>query len=173
MQVRLAALLLDRGIAIDEPYGRDRCTALFEAVARARNIDLVTFLLGRGADVHAAPGGGLFAASWWQDLDILDVLIDAGADTEVVVGVTPFFAAFASGRFEAAKRLVERGADVNAQDAKGRTALHVAIEKDFDPALLTWLVAHGASADIEDRDGVSARLRASRKRNRRYLAALG
>lgn len=74
-------------------------------------------------------------------------------------------------RREASRRA--RRADVNAQDAKGRTALHVAIEKEYDPALLTWLVAYGASADIEGRDGVSARLRASRKRNRRYLAALG
>jgi ankyrin repeat protein len=172
LQVRLAALLLDRGLAIDEPYGRDQCTALFEAVARARNIDLVTFLLRRGAAVQNAPGGGLFAATWWQDLDILDVLLDAGADIEVVVGVTPFLAAWSTGRFDAAKHLARRGADVNAQDAKGRTALHIAIDKDFDPALLTWLVRHGASPDVEDRDGVSARLKASRKRSRRYLAAL-
>lgn len=172
LQVRLAALLLDRGMSIDEPYGRDACTPLFEAVARARNIDLVRFLLERGAMVHAAPGGGLFAAAWWQDLDILDVLIDAGADMEIVVGVTPFLAAFASGRFKAAQRLVERGADVNTQDPKGRTALHLALEKAYDPARIAWLVRHGASPDIEDRDGVSARVKAARKRDRRYHAAL-
>ena len=172
LQVRLAGLLLDRGLAIDEPYGRDACTALFEAVARARNIDLVRFLLDRGADVHTAPGGGLFAATWWQDLDILDVLIDAGADLEIVVGVTPFLASLSSGRFAAAKHLVERGADVNAPDPKGRTALHLVLEKDYDPALLAWLVGHGASADLEDHAGVTARVKASRKRDRRYLAAI-
>lgn len=173
LQVRLAGLLLDRGIAIDQPYGRDRCTALFEAVARARNIDLVKVLLQRGADVRQAPGGGLFAASWWQDLDILDVLIDAGADVDIVVGVTPFLASWASGRFDAAKHLAVRGADVNVQDPRGRTALHIGIEKGFDPALLAWLVRHGANPDVADRHGVSARLKASRKRDRRYLAALG
>ena len=173
LQVRLADLLLDRGLPIDEPYGRDACTALFEAVARARNIELVRFLLRRGADVHNAPGGGLFAATWWQDLDILDVLLDAGADKEVVVGVTPFLASWASGRFDAAKHLAKRGADVNVQDPKGRTALHIGIDKDFDPRLLTWLVDHGASPDMEDHDGVSARLKASRKRDQRFFAALG
>ena len=172
LQVRLAALLLDRGLAIDEPFGRDKCTALFEAVARARNIDLVRFLLERGADVHTAPGGGLFAASWWEDLDILDLLLDAGADIDVVVGVTPFLASWGWGRFDAAKHLARRGADVNVQDPKGRTALHLGIEKEYDPALLAWLVRHGASADVEDRNGVSARLKASRKRDRRYLAAI-
>ena len=171
-QVRLADLLLDRGLAIDEPYGRDKCTPLFEAVARARNRDLVNFLLQRGADVNNAPGGGLFAATWWQDLDILDVLLHAGADIDIVVGVTPFLASWSSQRFDAAKFLARKGADVNAQDQKGRTALHLGIEKEFDSALLTWLVRHGASPDIEDRDGVSARQKASRKRDRRFLAAL-
>ena len=172
LQVRLAALLLERGLAIDQPYGRDKCTALFEAVARARNIDLVEFLLLRGADVNTAPGGGLFAACWWQDLDILDVLIDAGADMDVVVGVSPFLASWSWKRFDAAKHLVKRGADVNDQDPKGRTALHLALEKEFDPVLLTWLVQHGASPELPDRGGVSASAKASRKRDRRYLAAI-
>jgi ankyrin repeat protein len=171
-QIRLAALLLDRGIGIDEPYGRDRCTPLFEAVARARSLPLVKFLLQRGADVSRAPGGGLFAASWWQDLDILDVLLEAGADIDVIVGVTPFMASWGWKRFDAAKFLARRGADVNVQDAKGRTALHHGVEKEFDPALLAWLVKHGASPDVADGDGVSARVKASRKRDRKFLAAL-
>lgn len=171
-QVRMAGLLLDRGLPIDEPYGRDRCTPLFEAVARARNLDLVTCLLGRGADIHAAPGGGLFAAGWWQDLDILGVLLDAGADPEIVVGVTPFLANWCWKRFDAAKFMVTRGADVNVQDPKGRTALYHGVEREFDPALLAWLVRHGASADIENNDGVSARMKASRKRDQRFARAL-
>ena len=172
LQVRLATLLLDRGLPIDAPYGRDTCTALFEAVARARNIELVRFLLERGAEVHAAPGGGLFAAAWWQDLEILDVLLDAGADMEVVVGVTPFLAAWSWKRFDAAKHLAQRGADVNHQDRKGRTALHIALEKEFDPSLIAWLVRHGASADLPDADGVSARVKASRKKNPAFFAAI-
>jgi ankyrin repeat protein len=112
LQIRLATLLLDRGIGIDEPYGRDRCTPLFEAVARARSLALVKLLLQRGADVNAAPGGGLFAASWWEDLDILDLLLDAGADIEVVVGVTPFLASWGWRRFDAAKFLARKGADL-------------------------------------------------------------
>jgi len=171
-QLKMAGLLLDRGLPIDEPYGRDRCTALFEAVARARNIDLVKYLLGRGADIHAAPGGGLFAAGWWEDLDILGALLDAGADPEIVVGATPFLANWCWKRFDAAKFLVTRGADVNAQDTKGRTALYHGVEKEFDPALLAWLVRHGASPDIENNEGISARAKALRKRDQRFARAL-
>jgi ankyrin repeat protein len=171
-QVRLAGLLLNRGLEIDEPFGKDACTALFEAVARARSPALVKFLLKRGADIASAPGGGLFAAGWWEDLEILDTLLDAGAAIDVIVGVTPFLACWNWKRFDAAKRFVIRGADVNFQDPKGRTALHHGVEREYDPSLLAWLVKHGASPDIPARDGVSARLKASRKRDQRFFKAL-
>lgn len=169
---RLVALLLDRGLPIDEPVGRDACTPLFFAVARARSPALVRLLLARGAKPSAAPGGGLFAAGWWEDLENLDLLIRAGAPLEVVVGVTPFLACWCWRRFAAARFLARKGANVNYQDAKGRTALHHGVEKAFDPALLAWLVRHGASPDVEDREGRSPRAQAARKRDKRFAAAL-
>ena len=172
-QVRFVSFLLDRGFEIDLPVGRDKCTPLFFAVARARNPALVRFLLRRGAKPSNAPGGGLFAAGWWDDLASLKLLIGAGAPVDVVVGITPFLASWCWKRFAAAKALVLHGADVNYQDAKGRTALHHGIEKEFDPPLLAWLVKHGASPDVPDRQGVTARAKASRKRDKRFLEALG
>lgn len=171
-QVRLVRFLLDRGFDIDEPMGKDKCTPLFFAVARARNPSLITLLLDRGADVNAAPGGGLFAAGWYDDVRNLKLLVGAGARIDIVVGITPFLAAWVWKKFRAAKYLVLSGADVNFQDRKGKTALHHGVEKEYDPALLTWLVRHGASPDIEDRDGVSPALRASRKRDKRFAAAI-
>ena len=87
--------------------------------------------------------------------------------------MTPFLAAWMWKKFEAARFLAKRGADVNFADPKsGRTALHYGVEKEFDPAQLAWLVDHGASPDIKDKSGVSARDRASRKRNKRWLDSL-
>lgn len=171
--VRMADLLLGRGLDIEAKVGKDRCTPLFFAVARGRNPTLVRYLIRRGALPSRAPGGALFAAGWWGDLASLRLLLDAGAEIDVVVGVTPFLACWCSRRFEAAKYLARRGADVDFRDGKGRTALHHGLEKEYDPALLRWLVRHGASPDIADRDGVTARARAARKRDRRWLAALG
>ena len=171
-QVRFVDYLLDRGFEIDQKIGKDACTPLFFAVARARNAALVKRLLARGATTAAAPGGGLFAAGWWEDLPILKLLIDAGAKVDIVVGMTPFLGCWCWKKFDAAKFLALQGADVNFQDAKGRTALHHGIEKEFDPALLTWLVAHGASPDIADSHGISARLKASRKRDKRFVEAM-
>jgi hypothetical protein len=77
--VRMANVLLDRGLELESPVGRDACTALFFAVQRARNPLLVKALVSRGAKPANAPGGGLFAAAWWGDRDILKILLDAGA----------------------------------------------------------------------------------------------
>ena len=151
-------------MAIDTPVGKDACTPLFFAVARARNPTLVRLLLKRGAEVNAAPGGGLFAAAWWDDVENLKLLLGAGAQVDIVVGITPFLAAWLWRKFDSAKHLATHGANVNFGDRKGKTALHHGVEKEFPPGMLTWLVKHGASPDIEDREGVTPRLRASRQR---------
>src|SRR5262249_15582512 len=147
--------------------------ALFFAVARARNPLLVRRLLERGAKVERAPGGGLFAAGWWDDTENLKLLLRAGAQIDVEVGVTPFLACWCWKKFKAAKFLAENGANVNYRDAKGWTALRHGVEKEFNSAWLKWLVNHGASPDIADREGISARHKAARKRDKRFLAALG
>jgi ankyrin repeat protein len=172
---KMVSLLLDRGLDVESklPPEQDRCTALFFAVARGRNATLIKLLLGRGAKVQNAPGGGLFAAAWYDDVGNLDLLVKAGAKIDIVVGITPFLAAWMWKKFEAARFLAKRGADVNFVDPKsGQTALHCGVEKEFDPAQLAWLVDHGASPDIKDRSGASARDRASRKRDKRWLEAL-
>ncbi len=167
--VRMVDYLLDRGLDIEEEggAGSDLCKPIWFATAKGRNLSVVRRLLARGAEPT-----GLYAAGWWEDIKIMNALIDAGADKEVVVGVTPFLACWDWTRFKAAKALALKGANVNAQDKRGRTALHIGIEKEFDPALLRWLVRHGASADIPDRDGITARSKASRKRNKKFFAAL-
>jgi ankyrin repeat protein len=171
---RIVNTLLDRGLDVESPLtGGDRCTALWFAVGRGRNPTLVKLLIKRGAKPTRAPGDGLYAAGWHQDIGVLDLLIRAGATIDVVVGVTPFLACWNWKKFHAAKFLALKGADVNYRDPKtGKTALHYGVEKEFDPALLKWLVRHGASPDIQDRDDVTARLIASRKRNTKWLAAL-
>jgi ankyrin repeat protein len=173
VSARVVDFLLDRGLDIESPHGRDKCTVLFFAVARGRNPTLVKLLIKRGAKVTSAPGDGLFAAGWWEDIDNLELLIGAGARIDIVVGVTPFLACWCWKRFEAAKWFALHGANVNYQDKKGKTALHHGVEKEFDPALLKWLVKHGASPDVEDHEHVSSRLKASRKRDKTFLAALG
>jgi ankyrin repeat protein len=173
---RMVNFLLDLGMDIEEEglSGRDPVTPLWFAVCFGRNLTVVKLLIKRGAKPERAPGSGLYAAGWWEDTHILDVLIQAGAKVDIIVGVTPFLACWCWRRYEAAKFLARKGANVNFQDPRnGKTALHYGVEREFDPALLKWLVKHGASPDIEDKEGMTSQLKASRKRDKRFLNALG
>jgi uncharacterized protein len=79
----------------------------------------VTVLAAAGADVNARVTGPhtetrMHWAASSDDVDVLDALIDVGADIEapgaVIAGGTPLDDAVAFGQWEAAHRLVERGA---------------------------------------------------------------
>ena len=80
----------------------------------------VGVLVDAGADVNARFVGRhtetpLHWAASCDDVDVLDVLLDRGADIEadgaVIGGGTPLLDATAFGQWHAARRLVERGAE--------------------------------------------------------------
>jgi ankyrin repeat protein len=82
----------------------------------------VELLIGAGSDVDARFSGPhtetpLHWAASSDDVEIVDVLLDAGADIEAGGGViadgSPLADAVAFGQWEAATRLVERGAEAN------------------------------------------------------------
>ncbi len=83
---------------------------------------VVARLIAAGADVDAAFGGRhaerpLHWAASSDDIDVLDALVEAGADIEapgsVINGGSPLADAVAFGQWRAARRLVELGAQVN------------------------------------------------------------
>ncbi|MFG2042989.1 ankyrin repeat domain-containing protein [Dactylosporangium sp. NPDC048998] len=81
---------------------------------------VVRMLIAAGADPNArtdgdAPETPLHWAASSDDLDVADALIDAGADLEVPGGSigTPLDNAIGYGCWHVARRLVERGAQVN------------------------------------------------------------
>ena len=85
--------------------------------------ETVAALVAAGADVDAPFEGGPHAetplhwAASSDDLAALDALLDAGADIEapgaVIGGGTPLADAVAFGQWQAARRLIERGAHAN------------------------------------------------------------
>jgi ankyrin repeat protein len=86
------------------------------------NAQVVQLLIDAGADVGARFSGPhtetpLHWAASSDDVDVLDVLLDNGADIEasgaVIAGGTPLADATAFGQWRAARRLIERGARSN------------------------------------------------------------
>jgi len=86
-------------------------------------------------------------------------LLDVGVDVNLKdfdTGATPLHYACSNGSKQTMEVLVNRGADVNAQNDRGITPLHTLISKRYD-TLALWLVRKGANLQITDRRGYSPR----------------
>ncbi len=154
----------------------DDVSALF----RPSDIALVEALLRHGANPNvqlekAPPLGGtgspatvgatpflLAAAS--QDVTVMRMLVDAGADPKIrtTAGLTPLMVAAGAGRvqdlteeekliaLETVQLAVELGADVTAMNEDGLTALHAAAANGAD-AVVQFLISKGAKIDVRDK----------------------
>jgi uncharacterized protein len=120
----------------------------------------VAALVEAGADVNARFHGPheetpLHWAASSDDVEVLDALLDAGADIEasgaVIAGGTPLTDARAFGQWKAARRLVERGAQTSLDDAAAlglQHRLEEAFADETQPApddvnRALWSACHG------------------------------
>ena len=142
--VRLGAVLLERGLDINAPAfteGSWCATSLWYAVGRGHNLPLAKFLLKSGS----TPEHCLWAASFSEDLEMLRLLIEAGASLEAVAeGETPLLGAVKTSKFRAARLLLDAGCDPDYQDARGMTALHYMLKKNSDKKHIGLFVKYGA-----------------------------
>jgi ankyrin repeat protein len=177
----LVPLLVELGAVLDAPsaayLGRlDELTAHLDAGAALRDpvsgVDLLSWaalggapaaarlLLERGADAN---GGALHAAAAGARLELVRLLLGAGADVDrrdPDTGRTPLHAAVAAGgddSLEIVRVLVTAGADVNATTNDGASALDIsrvaaarhrrndAGRATANDALADLLVSHGAT----------------------------
>jgi ankyrin repeat protein len=115
-------------------------TALMLA-AGVGNLDIVKMLLKAGAEVDATDERGWTALmkslfNYEQNCgfpDVLEVLIDAGADIEhqVAYGTRPLMIAAGYGEARIVEVLLLAGVDVGAKNEGGRTAKTMAETKDY------------------------------------------
>lgn len=150
----LTRLLLDRGADPNLPFNYGKIPPR------------ITYPAIRYGPV-AAGSTPLLAAARTQNVELMRMLLDKHADpnrSTTVDRFTPLMAALsgaAGGRggrgagsnpIGAAQLLIERGADVNAANSRGLTAMHYAARTGNDRAI-QLLAEQGASLDVKDRLG--------------------
>jgi uncharacterized protein len=168
--VKLARLLLDRGLGIDTPAfteGTWQATPLWYAIGRGHNLPLAKYLLKRGCD----PNHCLWAAVHMSDFEAMKLLVRHGAVIDPVVeDATPLLEAVKWSRFDAARVLLGLGADVNFQDSKKMTALHYMLKKGSAKEALRTMIEHGARGDLPNAAGVTVAQMMLKKRDPEFHA---
>ena len=145
----------------------DNCknTALHLAASNG-HLEAARILLERGANIDFRNNGGLTplqqASQSMREgcLDIMHLLLDHGADGDACDnhGNTAIHFAASKSHFEAARMLIERGANINSQNKEGLTPLQHASqgmgERYLD--IMRFLLDHGANVSACDNSGNTA-----------------
>jgi ankyrin repeat protein len=136
---------------------------LFIRAIDNNNIELIKYLIEKGADVNARSSFGrstpVFGAVLRNNKEIAEFLYKSGADINAKndAGVSPVFITVGNEkdkeikkqRFEMLQYLVSIGADINAADNYGNTPLTKACDiRDFDT--IKFLIENGADVNREE-----------------------
>ena len=115
--------------------------SLLDYAIKNNKIDILKFLLAKGADVSGKTGGNgwtpLIMASGLGNIKAIKALIDAGADINETDnnGNTALIVAAREGRMASVKYLLSYGANINHQNNVGETAHKIAYDEKIKKLL--------------------------------------
>lgn len=143
---------------------------LIHIAVRFSRVDIVRLLLTRGADPNSRDDSGFTVLNWAVGMtergsplapEIVALLLQAGADPNLGSAMshdTPLLDASEFGNLDILEILLRSGAQVNATNSLGETALHVA----KNPEIANALLAAGADLSLRNTAGATAVEEASR-----------
>ncbi|KAI4687480.1 uncharacterized protein J4E88_003069 [Alternaria novae-zelandiae] len=180
-QIFAVIALLDAGANI-EAIGKAGAKPLAMAL-EGGNYGIITLLLDRGADVHSRANGmtcALFYAVQMGYVDIVSVLLeDYGAREDMhrtdLTGRSILHVlvhTHVDHMLHILDRLIEEGANVNAEDYSGSTPLHEAA-KLGSTVMVSGLLEYGATMNVQDRQGKTPLDHAQAKKHREVVEYLG
>ncbi|MEZ6138856.1 MAG: ankyrin repeat domain-containing protein [Pirellulaceae bacterium] len=130
----------------------------FTALHFANCAETTSLLIDAGADIWATNGDTnkkrwksigntpVHTATWYEKLDVLDVLLERGADINCRnrEGTAPIHEAAAFHCVDFLESIIKRGADVDQLDGNGRSPLHHAVENNNELHICA-LISAGAT----------------------------
>ena len=174
-------LLIERGANVNAVSTLTGRTPLLIAAGRPGAAGIVRLLLEKNADARAKDKVGdtvLFRAALSGDPDIVKLVLDRDADINAgSQGVTPLMEAVVANNGLIADMLIAQGANINAKDGEGYTALTSAVAF-ADPTLFRRLIDKGADPKLRSMNGgdllmATAASDSARPELIRYLVKLG
>ena len=149
----IGAELISRGADINQRNNQGATPLM--CIAQQGHPETVRSLLELGADVNVVDVYGNTALHWAcakGDFPLIaEILVSNGANINQREnqGITPLMAAVMVGHIEAARKLLELGADTHVLDMEGKSALHFSCAKGDFPKIVDMLLTNGA--DINQR----------------------
>jgi cytohesin len=165
---KMVGILLDRGANIEMTNKYEK-TPLLAMIENGKHyLDMIKFLLSRGANVEARDEDNntpLINAALKSDANIMRVLLDHGADINATgtfekdKEMTPLMICSYISKYaneDCMELLIERGADLEARNSKGYTALLLAGKRNADDHVRLLLKA-GSNVHVVTKKGKDIR----------------
>ncbi|MDP2248392.1 MAG: ankyrin repeat domain-containing protein [Nitrosomonadales bacterium] len=167
-----AAILLFLRSGMDVNVKAERDLTVLHCAARLNDLDFLTLLLEKGADVNAKTSGNnglltpLHFASMVEGTYPLMHLIKAGANLNANSPEgTPLFTAAKIGNADAVTMLLNNGSDVQITDKWGNTALHAALMHPKPDDIADMLIENEININAKGKNGMTALHLAARNNN--------
>ncbi|KAH8797152.1 ankyrin repeat-containing domain protein [Flagelloscypha sp. PMI_526] len=146
----LARLFIEHGADVNLPGPEKKQPILFACAASEPNLDIVTFLLNKGADVQASfsPSSPLNKACFSGNIPLVELLLSRGASVHdrSRSQELPLHIAIEQGNLDLVKLLLQNGADPNEANG-GNMALDITCRGDIafpNLDILRCLLENGA-----------------------------
>jgi len=166
---------ISKRIDLNAKVGEKQMTVFVYAVVnkKTKSMQELVSLGANPALVVSGVGAPLSLAASAEDPKLIEVLLDAGCDPNTKIDDEPLlFDAQLQDRKEIVNILLQHGANINATDSLGNSALKYAIgTMHYDMAI--FLIEKGADVHSKTLDGVSVAYSAERARGRMQPGSSG